>query len=107
MSFEPHERHEIDRLWNEHNAQVAIVSEQQTRLRLLEERLSSMSTEAAKSSGAVGKQLDQLAQNVKALSNSILTFEVQQSTRGGLLDRWLPLCISGVCALAVVKDIVA
>lgn len=105
MPLEPHERAEIDRLWTEHNAQAAVLTDQQTRLRLFEERLERMSTDAANSNGKVEAQLTKLADNLLALDRSLNKFEVQQDTRGGLVDRWLPLLISALCAVAVVKDL--
>ena len=105
MPLEPHEREEIDRLWTNYNATAATVREEQIRLRLFEERLERMGTDAAASNAQVAIQLDRLSKSVQGLRESVITMDVQKSPKGGLIDRWLPIFISLVAILVAAKDL--
>jgi hypothetical protein len=105
MPLEPHEREEIDRLWNEHNAAAVLLRDQQLRLHLFEDRLERMGADAAKSSAQVSMQLDHLSMTVQSLRESILKVRVRNDVKGGLIDRWLPMLISLVAILVAAKDL--
>jgi hypothetical protein len=106
MSLEAHERDELNRLWREHNNMASLVADHAKIISLQQDRQERMATDLDQFRGGLAAQLATINKTTTTIDKKLLTLDVQQQTRGGLIDRWLPLLISGVCALAVIKDFI-
>ena len=106
MSLEAHERDELNRLWKEHNTMAVIVADHAKEISLQKERHERNTTDFDQFRGGITAQLATINKTTTTIDKKLLTMDVQQQTRGAWIDRWLPLLISGVCALAVIKDFI-
>lgn len=105
MSLEAHERDELNRLWREHNNMASLVADHAKVLSLQQDRQERMASDLEQFRGGINGQLATINKTTTTIDKKLLTMDVQQQTRGAWIDRWLPLIISGVCAVAVIKDI--
>ena len=99
MALDENERREFDALWAKADKTHDEVAELKTRTAILSDRFESMERAMSERAGRNDARLSAIEKRLESLKEDMTTILVRYSTKGGLIDRWLPICIALVAVI--------
>lgn len=99
MPLDENERREFNALWDKADETQRQASELNTRLAITSERVETLSRSMSEANGRNDARLKAIEVKLQELHKEVITMVVRYSTKGGLIDRWLPISIAVVAVL--------
>ena len=99
MPLDTNERREFDALWDKADKTQNQVSDLVTRVAITTERVESIDRAMNEANGRNDARLAAIEQKLQELHKEVITMVVRYSTKGGLIDRWLPISIAFVAVV--------